>query len=813
MNKKKLGKVTGVAAASFLIAGTTALTAFAAMPSGTAVIGEKAYDLNYVNDPANEAEIVAAMQKANFKVYVKDFAGNWIVNETESALTDLSVLPVVEYKNAEGKVVKYDAKDGDIITDELKVTGVSAINPTTLTVSGEGLNKLKVDDLSIDGNKVVAVTPAADNKTANVTLEGQLPPDKETTIKITVGAEVKEFKVTFGYKITSVVANEVTFDDDRAGQKVTFKVNGESKDADIDYLTLAGYSVNFVAINKDTGAAAAIFAGATSTSTTGILDTSLSAFVDKNIEIEVQLSKSGEALIADKATVRFANLDAAATTVESVIFAIDKDTDGVAYNANGSTSLAGTDFALNSTTLVAGEVAGIHQVKASVNGVKQIVAQNGFSVESSNPAVVSYNSTSGLFKAESAGTATITIKVGTVSKQVTFNVVNKARELTKVVANPSTVNAVKGYTKGVELKTFDQYGDPISVATGDVTEVVPVAADGTTPVVTAASVDVVTSTAGSIGVNTVTVDADEVGKGTVYFKDATTSKVIGSMLVNVTEVNNVGSQKLEVVKVAGESEDNALDILADNTVTYKLANYNTSGIYRDDQVLTNYKLEVVDGTVATVQFHDGTAVTGTPTAGAAVNESITGVLGDVRFVVTGKKAGKTDILLKKADNTVAGKITITVSNDPIKISGVNWKQLSTVDYVDKTISYKDALTITSSNAGDLVSNITLSKATPYKVRISEGAASGDVAGDVGKIYLDKNADGLLTAGEELGWLELTMTSDSVLANSITDAITGYTTAPTDKGTLIFKVYVDANGDSSYDANEAVSSTSVKLAVK
>ncbi|MGY0372882.1 Ig-like domain-containing protein [Clostridium sp. JNZ J1-5] len=135
MNKKKLGKVTGVAAASFLIAGTTAFTAFAAMPSGTAVIGDKAYDLNYVNDPANEAEIVAAMQKANFKVYVKDFAGNWIVNETESALTDLSVIPAVEYKNAKGEVTKYDAKDGNVASDVVKVESVSAINAKQIQVT------------------------------------------------------------------------------------------------------------------------------------------------------------------------------------------------------------------------------------------------------------------------------------------------------------------------------------------------------------------------------------------------------------------------------------------------------------------------------------------------------------------------------------------------------------------------------------------------------------------------------------------------------------------------------------------------------
>lgn len=136
MNKNKLGKVTGVGAAAFLIAGSTAFTAFAAMPSGTAVIGDKAYDLNYVNDPANVDEVVAAMQAANFKVYVKDFAGTWIANETETEITDLSVIPAVEYKDAKGEVTNYDAKDGDVTeaAGELKVNSVSAINVKEIKV-------------------------------------------------------------------------------------------------------------------------------------------------------------------------------------------------------------------------------------------------------------------------------------------------------------------------------------------------------------------------------------------------------------------------------------------------------------------------------------------------------------------------------------------------------------------------------------------------------------------------------------------------------------------------------------------------------
>lgn len=162
MNKKKLGKVTGVATASFLIAGTTAFTAFAAMPSGTAVIGNKAYDLNYVNDPAHQEEITEAMVAADFKVYVKDFTGNWIANETEKALTDLSVIPAVEYKAADGTATKYDAKDGNVTSTDttLKVDSVSAINdiPAGNMITGSTLNKVFKFEIKANSQKDLNVT-------------------------------------------------------------------------------------------------------------------------------------------------------------------------------------------------------------------------------------------------------------------------------------------------------------------------------------------------------------------------------------------------------------------------------------------------------------------------------------------------------------------------------------------------------------------------------------------------------------------------------------------------------------------------------
>jgi hypothetical protein len=589
-----------------------------------------------------------------------------------------------------------------------------------------------------------------------------------------------------------------TFDDDRAGQKITFKVNGEP--ADIDYLKLAGYNVTFVA-KDSTGAAANGFfdnnAG-TNTSSTGVISHPVT---QDAYTVEVQVTKAGEALVTDTATVKIVNLDAEATAINSVTFynfGNDKNNDS-AYN----TSLTNDDYQMNSTTLVAGEKAAAYKVEATIAGDKVVAPTTDFEVKTSNPAVVSVDS-NGILTAESAGTATITVKVGEVTKTFNFTVTNTARKLSKVTVEPSSVSIVKGYTKDVTVKTLDQYGDPFLVDTAtDIVEVVPVGVDGSTPIVSFA--DFTTNTANSVGKEVVTLQSDEAGKGTFYFKD-TTGKILGSFYVNVSAVDNTGIKKLEIISTAPASIDNTLDLQADKTVTYQLSRYNTEGTYVEPVDLGNYQVEVVDGTVAKVTFN----TSGNETDGLAANETATGVVGDTSFTITGLKAGKTDILLKDLASGKVKKLTITVVDSPIEIKSVNFKSVPTVDYVGAKINYEDVLDVTYSNEDDIVNGITLSKSTLHKIRISE-----DV-GTEGVLYIDVNGDANYTSGTDtdLGKLILKLTADSTLQGAVpTDAVNGYTTVAADKGekgTLLFKVLTDVTG---VDETTSIAATAVTVEVK
>lgn len=96
------------------LATTTVMKTYAAsasMPDGTVIIGSKAFDLNYVNDNKNLAEI-SSLIVAGGGIYVKGFNKIWIDNTTGKPLVASSI-PSVTYTDNAGVITKYAA--GDII--------------------------------------------------------------------------------------------------------------------------------------------------------------------------------------------------------------------------------------------------------------------------------------------------------------------------------------------------------------------------------------------------------------------------------------------------------------------------------------------------------------------------------------------------------------------------------------------------------------------------------------------------------------------------------------------------------------------------
>ncbi|RAT05614.1 S-layer protein [Bacillus cereus] len=631
---------------------------------------------------------------------------------------------------------KYGKKDNA----QAYVTDVKVSEPTKLTLTGTGLDKLAAEDVTLEGDKAVAIEASADGNSAVVTLGGKVAPNKNLTVKV----KNQSFVTKFVYEVKKLAVEKLTFDDDRAGQTVAFKLNDEKGNADVEYLNLADHDVKFVANNLD-GSSANIFEGGVATSTTGKLAVGIKP---ADYKVEVQVTKRGGLTVSNTGIITVKNLDTPASAIKNAVFALDADNDGV---VNYGSKLSGKDFALNSQNLVVGEKASLNKLVATIAGEDKVVDPGSISIKSSNHGIISV--VNNYITAEAAGEATLTIKVGDVTKDVKFKVTTDSRKLVSVKANPDKLQVVQNKKLPVTFVTTDQYGDPFGANTAAIKEVLP-----KTGVVAEGGLDVVTTDSGSIGTKTLDVTGNEVGEGTVHFQNGN-GATLGSLYVNVTE-GNVAFKNFELVSKVGQygaSPDTKLDLNVSDTVAYQLSKYTSDRVYSDPENLEGYEVESKNPAVAEAKI-DGNKV-----------------------VVKGLKPGKVDIHLTK-NGATAGKATIEIVQETIAIKSVNFKPVQTENFVEKKINIGTVLELEKSNLDDIVKGINLTKDTQHKVRVVK---SGD---EQGKLYLDRNGDAVFNAGDvNLGYVTVSQTSDSALPNFKADLYDTLTTKYTDKGTLVFKV--------------------------
>lgn len=109
---KNIKKAIGMA----MLLMCSASTAFAAVPTSTLLIGNKAYDLDYANDIKNRKEILETMKECGeVDIYIK-LNNVWLDNMTKKKIP-AELIPMLEYKDKDGVVTKYAAQDGDPIEE------------------------------------------------------------------------------------------------------------------------------------------------------------------------------------------------------------------------------------------------------------------------------------------------------------------------------------------------------------------------------------------------------------------------------------------------------------------------------------------------------------------------------------------------------------------------------------------------------------------------------------------------------------------------------------------------------------------------
>lgn len=686
-------------------------------------------------------------------------------------------------------------EDGKIVIkgeeEDLAVESVSAITQKSLEIKGAGLDKLKAEDITVEGNTVKSITVSEDKKTATVALDSELVVDEAT--KVTVGEE--EFEVTYTVEATEVSVNEATYDDDIKDQFVAIKVDGKSVSA--QELMNAGYTVEFNAYTTKaatTSLNTELFGAATSS--TGELVTTLgdptAPFLTTlglaslpasgaDIYVKVTISKGAEVINSELAKVTIKNLDLAADSITAATL-LNYGTDGTVDGAWAD------DFEQNSTTLVTGEKASFSEIKVKAGSEEETVT-TGYNVKSSDPAVISV--TGGVLTAEGPGTATVTVTYGTATYTKTITVKNEKREAAKVTAEKSTVSLTSVGTASTKIYLFDQYGDPMAITGANLAIV-----NSDNSVATAA---ISQTTADIEGDGELTFTGVKAGSTSVTFRDASGVK-IGTTAVkaNVTSNDTLSQYSISVdndittTAVTGDvalvgaatgaavtkddiSTDATLDLLTDKYVKLNLKGLNSAGVEVSNQL--------VDGTVPDYNVTTNVSADGVLAATPTFSED--GFL----VVEAGTKAGTATITVTNAtDSKIVKTFSIKVEKVGYNVNGATLKNVSAPTY-NQTLNYEDFLTYKSADNDPLISGLTLSKDASQPIRLALTAQ----AGAVGDLYIDKNADGIYDATDvKVGSVVMT-TSGTIAAAPVADAIAGIAVATGDDGTVLFKV-VDNNGN-------------------
>lgn len=767
-------------------------------------------------------KVSADVQKVEDKHYedLKNVEGlyesarkNASLEEAEKALAEAKKLGTHETSK---EIVK---KIEDLITELKKsaaVTGATIIDSKNIKLEGTGLHNIKAEDITVEGCTVESVKVSEDLQSLNVVLKDDIAPNIERSVKVKASGTEVEFKVTLGVEVKTVEVKSADYSHNKANQKLTLIVNG--KEMTVDYLKAAGYKVNFVATTTR-GAAAEIFddGGAglnVNTSDSGVIAKKFDThpnLVGTKHKVEVQLTKDTNVIVSNKADIGIYNLDAVAEITSVALVNInpswmDKDPANgevgyVLYDDNVKTNKddyfedpgvpgINTAYKLNGNTLVSGEIASIAGVYTKDGTKERSMDQATVTVESSNPSVVSVQQNGAghakwELKAGNQGTATITVKVGDVSKTIDITVKNEKRYLNKMELEKNSIDIVsnKDITK-VKVKTTDQYGEPIGVV--DVLEHKPGGDDYVTTGLYP------TSSGGNSfavkgGVVTTTINEDKpmfneividtrqpaatgagdrrMGEGYIeldnvtnppanfvasQFEKTSTTYTIKNIFVNPNtgrqvggtlgqlSVRNIGATGIGSYKLKYEDNKTNVIDLSDGQVDAALQSYTTTGHLIDDKVdLSTCTIESVTEDVATV-VKNGT------------NDGIE---------ITPKNPGETTIIIKKANGEILIKEKITVKDKTKEnlIKSVTFTSLDQITYSDTIYTIYDFMNVEKRTANiggvvedDVVNGITLTNPVNSKIRISKVMRTvGTETVDANDLYIDYDGNGVFSTGDKI----------------------------------------------------------------
>jgi hypothetical protein len=619
-----------------------------------------------------------------------------------------------------------------------KVESVSAINSKTVKLTGSALGKLKAEQLSLEGNKILSVTPSEDGKEATVVFEKPFASGKEQVLKLTEKVEgqddkVTEFKFTYTLEVKEVVATTDRVDNDTDKQYLEFTVNGEK--LTVDYLTEAGYTVEFQTtkpawVNGSTGE---------------FIEDATGVAVGEKFAYRVVISKNGN-VVAESPLKEVTVIDTASVAKEITSYKLTH---------SGDVEIKSGKISLSDTAVAITDVKG-----TLLNGSKDQALTPTF--KSSNEKVAVIDS-SGNITPIAPGNVTFTITAGDATVTVPVTIVADERKATSVTATKTSVSLAAGTETTVELTVKDQFGDPVKGFDLDGTS-----GSGLDITDVKDSTKVIATVSGASGSKSDIEATDENGKTTLYIKADATNTGDGKLEIKdgttllstiSVKVGALGTAKTYKLELADASKDTTLDVYTgetkDNEVEFYYNQYNEAGLLMGPVVGANAWDE--DGVSGSSDVGTYSVVSSDTNVVDVAVEETTG-----KIKVTAKKAGTAKVKVLQGTVPVA-EVTITVVDSTPKVTAVTFE--------------KD-LKITTTD-GELDLDTAVLK--PSNIALSGGTKSASIDAD-GKVYIELGTTPGYTTNEDILLGTIKVTSNVVntsgvtvpvgIVNGVIDAVTG-----------------------------------------
>ena len=364
-------------------------------------------------------------------------------------------------------------KSSSTSEETLSITGITASSAATLTVTGTKLGELSASDFTIDGNTVESYVAAADGKSAVITLGTAITSGSSVSVSV----NGQSFTATYTASESSdEAATDITagssnvFDSDTDDQYMNVKVDGTYYAANDTSLATAGYTFMMTQTSKSLAGATDLFYSNASSSLSGQIDETVyngdeEITGDEIVTYAVKVDVYKDGLITDTYTDTVYVKD-----VDYTVTALDTPK---VYVTSSSTVPAGA--LLTSSTLVIGETA-VLGLTGTYNGVAGTVLTNDNATLTSSDSSVLDVDSAGNITAIKAGTATVTVRVGSRQVSKTFTVTSTSRVLTSATFSKTSLSmavaddnnhgdpeADNTYYVGVTVT--DQYGDAVDAET------------------------------------------------------------------------------------------------------------------------------------------------------------------------------------------------------------------------------------------------------------------------------------------------------------------------------------------------------------